>query len=389
MGADPVTVTQADSAVEPTLGQRLRRARFVVLAIVVIVAVAAVTTILTAPRLGGRMDPTSTSPDGARALVTLLRDHGVDVIEAPDIEAVERAAGPDTLTVVVQTRHLYDQQVLDRLARLPGDRLLVEPTSRVREKLAPTIRPADVILFSDSDPDCDLREANRAGTVYFGSSQAYEGVDATPVTRCYGGALVRYLDDGGREVTVVGTSGFMTNEGLLDEGNAALAMNLAGTQPRMIWYAPQFSEGDSGGTASVTDLIPDRVNWVVWQLVLAVVLLALWQGRRLGPLVAEPLPVVVRASETVEGRGRLYRARRARDRAADALRTAALQRMLPRLGLPPDAAPPAIVQVVASHSAVDQQAVGHILFGPPPSTDEDLVNLARELDNLERQVAQS
>ena len=75
------------------------------------------------------------------------------------------------------------------------------------------------------------------------------------------------------------------------------------------------------------------VTWIVFQLCLAIALLALWQGRRLGPLVAERLPVVVRASETVEGRGRLYRSRRARDRAADALRTATLQRMLPRLGL--------------------------------------------------------
>src|SRR5690606_41722785 len=56
-------------------------------------------------------------------------------------------------------------------------------------------------------------------------------------------------------------------------------------------------------------------------LIVVVVLLAWWQGRRLGPLVTEPLPVVVRASETVEGRGRLYRSRRARDRAAEALRT--------------------------------------------------------------------
>ena len=46
---------------------------------------------------------------------------------------------------------------------------------------------------------------------------------------------------------------------------------------------------------------------------------------------------MVRASETVEGRGRLYRSRRARDRAADALRTATLQRLLPRLGLGADA----------------------------------------------------
>ena len=59
------------------------------------------------------------------------------------------------------------------------------------------------------------------------------------------------------------------------------------------------------------------MTWIVWQLWLVVVLVALWKGRRLGPLVAEQLPVVVRASETVEGRGRLYRSRRARDRAAD------------------------------------------------------------------------
>ena len=108
----------------------------------------------------------------------------------------------------------------------------------------------------------------------------------------------------------------------------------------MIWYAPQRVEGESAGAATVFDLIPDHVTWIVWQLCLVVALLALWKGRRVGPLVAEELPVVVRASETVEGRGRLYRSRRARDRAADALRTATLQRLLPRLGLGPNAARP-------------------------------------------------
>ena len=33
--------------------------------------------------------------------------------------------------------------------------------------------------------------------------------------------------------------------------------------------------------------------------------------------------------------------------------------------------------------------VAHTLFGPPPATDTDLVNLAHALDNIERQVAQS
>jgi hypothetical protein len=131
------------------------------------------------------------------------------------------------------------------------------------------------------------------------------------------------------------------------------------------------------------------VHWVVWQLVVAVALLALWKGRRVGPLVAERLPVVVRASETVEGRGRLYRSRRTRDRAADALRQAALQRMQHRLGLSHDADPSAVVHTIAAHCASDAREVGHVLFGPAPQSDDELVRLARTLDTIERQVAQS
>ncbi len=384
-------MSQLDSAVGPTVVQRWRSARWVLLALIVIVGVAALSTYLTAPRPGGRMDATSTSPDGARALVTILREHGVDVVVADTVAAAESAARPDTLLVVVQTSHIVGSDLMHRLADLPGDRLLVEPVTRTRELLAPKLRLDGALSFGGAKPDCDLREATRAGDVQFGLADTYAAVDDdTDITRCYGGALVRY-SDAGREITAVGTADFMMNSGLLKEGNAALAMNLAGTHPRMIWYAPQTIEGetDSGGGATILDLVPDQVTWIVWQLCLVVVLVAVWKGRRIGPLVAERLPVVVRASETVEGRGRLYRSRRARDRAAEALRTATLQRMLPRLGLGHNAAPPAVVQAVAERCGADPQGVGHVLFGPPPANDPDLVRLANELDNIERQVAQS
>ena len=383
-------MTPTDTAVGPTVGQRWRSARWVLLALAVIVGVATLASYLTAPRPGGPMDPESTSPEGARALVTILREHGVDDIAADDIAAVENAARPDTLILVAQTFYLFDDDLLSRLATLPGDRLLIAPVSRTREALAPEVKIGGTTTFGDSKPDCDLREATRAGAVQLGLGDAYEAAGDVPVTRCYGGALVRYIHDG-REVTVVSASDFMTNSGLLKQGNAALAMNLAGSHPRLIWYAPQHSEAgaESGGSARITDLIPDQVIWVVLQLCLVVALLALWKGRRIGPLVAERLPVVVRASETVEGRGRLYRSRRARDRAADALRTAALQRMMPRIGLGHDAEPSAVVTAVAERCGSSPQAVAHILFGPPPASDPDLVNLAHELDNIERQVAQS
>ena len=260
-------MTRTDSAIGPTVAERWRGARWVLLGLVIVIGVATLSTYLTAPRPGGPMDPESTSPEGARALVTILREHGVDVITAGDIASVERAARPDTLLVVAQTFYLFDDDVLRRLAALPGDRLLVAPVSRTREALAPEIRLGGTTTFGDSKPDCDLREAKRAGEVQFGLGDGYEAAGDVPVTRCYGGALVRYTHDD-REVTVVSAADFMTNAGLLKQGNAALAMNLAGSHPRVIWYAPQHSEGggESGGGAGITDFIPDQAGWVVLQL---------------------------------------------------------------------------------------------------------------------------
>ncbi len=350
-----------------------------------ITAVAAASAYLTAERPGGRMDPGSTGAHGAHALVALLRSHGVQVVVADTVDDVERTAGPDVLLLVAQTQLVTDEALLLRLGRAPADLLLVEPTSRARAALTPGLRSSGVTMV-DSRPNCDLREANRAGTVEFGPSNAYRAVEDRAITRCYDGILVRYRD-GTRTITVVGNTEFMTNGGLLRAGNAALAMNLAGERPRVVWYAPQHVQGGSHASAKLLDLIPDNVTWMIWQLSLVVLLLAGWKGRRIGPLVAEDLPVVVRASETVEGLGRLYRSRRARDRAAQALRAATLQRLLPRLGLDAQASPVAVAGAVAGRSRLEPGYTLHTLFGAPPGTDSDLVNLADALDDIERQVA--
>lgn len=366
--------------------------RGVLLTLVALAVVASITTYLTAARPGGTMDSEATSPAGARALATLLRERGVDIVVANNVSDVERAARSDTLLLMAQTQYLTDNTLLQRLADLPGDLLLVDPTTRARTVLTPKLRSGTAGQFNN-DPNCSLPQANRAGSVNLGPSEAYRTrADDLDMVSCYGGAVVSYRD-AGRTVTVVGTSHFMENEGLLEEGNAALAMNLAGARPRLIWFAPQHVEGhtttSSGAPGSILDLIPENVTWIVWQLWLVVILVALWKGRRVGPLVPEELPVVVRASETVEGRGRLYRSRRARDRAAEALRTAALQRLVPRLGLGPNAAPTAVVMTVAQRADSDPDFVHYQLYGPPPATDTDLLHLARALDDIERQVTHS
>ncbi|WP_313674046.1 DUF4350 domain-containing protein [Mycolicibacterium sp.] len=367
--------------------QRRRTGRWVLLALTAITVLAVLSAWLTAPRIGGRMDPDATSPLGGHALIALLRERGVEVVVAASVPDVERAARPDSLLLVAETENTRGAELLGRLAAVPGDRLVVEPTAKSRQALAPGIRistggrPA-------VQPGCDLREAQRAGTVVFADASTYEQSGDVPVIRCYGGALVRYTADG-RTITVVGSAGFMTNGGLPREGDAALAMNLAGSRDRLIWYAPQQLQGDTAADKTIGELIPRQVFWVVLQLGVVVALLALWQGRRLGPLVAERLPVVVRASETVEGRARMYRSLRARGQAAAALRTAALHRLRPRLGLDAGASEVSVTAALAWRCGMEQHAVGGVLFGPPPESDNELLELARSLDDIERQVSHS
>ena len=332
------------------------------------------------------MDPAATTPLGGHALVALLRDQGVEVVVADTVDEVKQAARPDSLLLVAETANTRGE-ALTALAATPGDRLVVEPTVKSREVLAPAVRLKSGGL-ADIDPGCGLPEAELAGTAVFDNADTYEQAGEEHLTRCYGGALVRYTA-GGRTVTVVGSADFMTNGSLLREGNAALAMNLAGQRSRLIWYAPQRLQGDPGADKSLTDLIPRAVTWVVLQLILAVGVLAVWQGRRLGPLVAEPLPVVVRASETVEGRARLYRSRRARDQAAAALRTATRHRLAPQLGLGANPSEAAMVTAVAQRCGVDETRTHRALFGPPPQTDTELLGLVQALDDIERQVRHS
>lgn len=377
--------------------RRRRPLRTVFLAFVAIVAITFISTYFTAPRPGGLLDPESTGASGAHALVSLLRDAGVDVVVAKTVADAERAARPGTLLLVAHTQRLPDNSLLDRLAHTPGDLLLVDPTARARRALTPALRAGPAEQF-DIEPNCPLPQAIRAGTVKFGPSHAYRTKDDVDAVSCYGGALVRYHDPAdpadpanptGRSITVVGSNHFMTNDGLLDQGNAALAMNLAGARARLVWFAPQRIEGRNSASESILDLIPENVTWILWQLCLVVALVAVWKARRLGPLVAEELPVVVRASETVEGRGRLYRSRRARDRAAEALRTATLQRLAPRLGLGPDTAPATVTMTVAQRCGAPAEFIRDQLYGPPPTDDTELHRLALALDDIERQVARS
>ncbi|MEU9504906.1 DUF4350 domain-containing protein [Micromonospora sp. NPDC048170] len=156
------------------------------------------------------------------------------------------------------------------------------------------------------------------------------------------------------------------------------------------------SDGAGDGSSQADRSDPSNPLWSafpswLWallaQLAVAALLAALWRARRLGPPTPEPLPVTVRSAETVLGRARLYEKAGARDSAARTLRTAALDRLVPRLHLPPTAPPADVAAAVAARTGDDPRWTDEVLHGAEPETDQDLLDLARALDRLTRAVA--
>lgn len=382
-----------DSAGQVAL-RRWRRSRGVLLAVLAFVVLGVVIAALRPAERADFLDPDSPGRQGTRALVEITRQHGVPVtvVRSASAAADRMLANSDATLVVARSDRLRPDE-LSRLSQVPGDRLLIEPDADTLQAFAPGVTPAGGSSGTFS-PDCSLPAAVEAGQVGLIESQVYKVPD--DATECYldnGRPNLVQLPVSGSTVTVLGSGRPLTNERLTEDGNAALGMNLLGARSSVVYLLPDPPPPGTG-KKSFTDLVPFGVKLGVLQAFVAVVLVALWRSRRLGPVVVEPLPVVVRSAEAVEGRARLYRARRAGDRAALALRAGALERLTALLGMPKSAAADPgkaneIVAGIAAHTGEDPALIGRALYGPPPVDDAELVRLAGYLDELERQVRNS
>ncbi|MFV2197492.1 DUF4350 domain-containing protein [Nocardiopsis sp. LOL_012] len=330
----------------------------------------------------GHLEPESPAPEGTRALVTLLREEGDVAVVRSSEAAAEAVSGAGDAVLFVSLDHRLLPEELDDLAGLGVDTVLVRPTLASLEAFAPgtdvTGRTEDGDPLS---PSCGLPAATTAEDASLGG-ELYTAPAGS--VSCYpsatGDALVR-VERGEAATTVLGTGHPLTNAALGARGNAALALNLLAAD-QVVWLRPDPPR--EAGQTSLWELIPEGVRWSPLALLAALALLALWRGRRMGALVPESLPVVVRASETTEGRARLYRSRRARDRTAAALRTGFLERSVPGLGLAPDSSPEAVVAAVAARTGDRPERLRPLLYGAAPdphaANDAALVALADALD---------
>ncbi|MFE3017247.1 DUF4350 domain-containing protein [Streptomyces sp. NPDC059256] len=389
------------TSMSPTTRQVWNRTRGLLLALLIIVAGGITLAALRSDEPRGTLDPRSADRLGSRAIAELLDERGVSTRVVTTLDEATASVGRDTTLLVTNPDMLTDaqQQALYFAIDPSGGRtVLLGPGPGSIATLAPGIHTSSAGRVSPRAPQCTFPSANRAGTADLGGRSYTTGAGAGS-DGCYpsdGRPTLLRLDAPNRGDTILlGSADILYNDRLAKHGNASLALQLLGAREHLVWYLPSLHDGsttapgDDGGN-TFFELIPSGWLWATLQLTFAAVLAAIWRSRRLGPLITERLPVVVRASEATEGRARLYHQANARDHTATVLRAAARSRLAMLLRVPSAEADSVAVLIPAVAARIPSETdPTPLLFGPAPPDDAGLVLLADQLDALEREVRRS
>ncbi|KRE43782.1 DUF4350 domain-containing protein [Knoellia sp. Soil729] len=388
---------------------RWRRAGLWLLLVALGVGALAAIAIATTPP-GGAMDPEGVQAPGAAALVAVLEQNGVDVQVSTSIEDVSgalRSSDAGTSLVVANTTNLGTAAAATlRQESVAVDRLVVlSPSTDQLRALGVTATALPIGANVQVESRCQTDTVDEGDSLlgidtrYESSSEAAGAQVCFPLTLAsqdgdegegaHGAGLLELPSTSAHApVTVVGSTAGFSNGTIRDEDNAAIALRLLGGSPRLLWYQPDV--GDLAGSASDDGesggLLPAWLAPALALLATSLIVLALVRGRRLGRLVREPLPVVVRAVETTESRGRLYRRAQDRPRAAAVLRIATLDRLRSRLGLRRADSLETVARAVAAASGRPVSEVLALVAGPEPTDDAALVRLAQDLSDLEEKA---
>lgn len=403
-----MTTTHLPTAPAPVSGPRRRRLR--VTAVLVIAAVVALVllTLLSggSDGAGGVGDPDSSRRFGSRALAQVLRQQGVDVQVVRSITELESTRVDADTSLLVGSFDYLGEAAARRTAqhaRAAGRFVLLEPRDLALEDLGiPLTSSARASVRMSADCTSEVAEPNdriEATATFYRSTSSIDGDGpALPdgATGCFadeeGSSAVVVLPTGSArpETVILGSTESVINAKVGEASHAAMGLRALGATSRLVWYLPDVTDlavPDASGEYLPSDrAVPEWFAPGAVLVAVAFVVLAMARGRRLGRIVAEPLPVVVRAVETTEARGRLYRRASDRGRAAGSLRGGTRSRLTARLGLPRHAGADAVVGAVARATDRDATEVRALLYGAAPVNDNDLVLLAEQLAQLEENV---
>jgi hypothetical protein len=380
--------------------KRLSRGRpawvWVFVVVGLLVALAAALTLL-APGRGGHtdaLDPANPGPTGAQALANVLRGHGVSVtVVRSQRELLAQNLGAGTTVVITNTTRLSGRTARAALGHSAsaGSLVLLDPDPEVTEGMGLPVG-SHLTALEDVAAGCRSADVGKGVRLAFADRAYTPAANADAATTCFpdktdGGAAMVVLPGapGRPPVTLLGDESLITNGAILDSDNAAVALHVFGRTAALIWYVPTLA--DTGADEiTLRSVAPAWFRPGVVLATSAVLFLCLWRGRRLGRLVSEPLPVVVRAVETTESRGRMYRRSRDRTRALAVLQLATRRRLTAYLGLSAAASTSDVAAAAAAVSGRGYQDVLSLLSSAAVQDDSSLLHLASGLAALEKEV---
>ena len=358
---------------------------FVAIALVALIIAAVLLSRLSPDTSQIPLSATNPDPGGARAAAQILGEHGVQVTEVSTTDAALADARPDATLLITGADQLRPEQ-MRALSDVPADVVLIGLGYGNVSELTDRVTVQGGGAQGTYPAEC----ANEHAQAAEGLSTAGPSLTTDPdMEGCFpldgAGAVAfgTWTEDDGQTWSVLPNPHPLTNIGLDEAGNAALVLRILGQHEHLTWYVPDPNDDFGMAEEATPSLVP---GVVAVQVLITLLAFAYWRGRRLGRVVVEPLPVIVRATETTRGRGRLYRRGRAYQHAAAALRAGTISRIASRVGLPRTASGPEVVEALSRATGRPPEAIDSLLYGPPPTDDASLVTLTQALDTLESEV---
>lgn len=360
-----------------------------VVALLIGIALLSLRLVTTAPSLEGVLNPESPAPGGAKAVAELVRQQGTEVEVVRSRTAAGAALDPGSTLVLTDPVALTDDAVLDLLDE--ADRVVLLSTSaRMLELLDLGTGAASTGAggLDAVEASCDRPEFAETGGVQ--AERMFEPAD--DVDGCFrdadGAAALLVAEREGARISFIEATRMLSNRHLAEDGNAALGLALLAQTDHVVWYVGSLEDGDrtADTPATLGELTPAWLTPAILLLLLAGIAAIWWRGGRFGPLVAESLPVTVRASETMHGRARLTAKAADAPHAAAAIRAGTRAGLATRLALSPRATAEEVADAASDRLGVPRGSLHDLLGGPAPADDRELVELARRLAELETAV---
>jgi len=341
-------------------------------------------------------DPSSTSPNGTKAMVELARGHGASV----DVPSSFPAGDFDVAVLfedIVPSEQVEDVRAWVR----EGHTLVVtDPYSEFTPLAAQSGTPhgGGAVSLTVDRGRCTIDALQNVDRLNRGAATGFDAMFRdTRRDVCFAGddgAFIVLEPEGKGQIVSIASGLPFTNRYLGRDDNAVLAADLFAPRPGYrvaVLTGAAFGPGAGGGgggdvIASLGRVISTGVRLLMLELLVAVVVYAFARGRRLGRPVAEPQPVQIAGSELVSAVGNLLQQTREPGNAAAVLRADVRRQLANRLGVPLDAPPTVLAELIAQRTGRERDAVVALLADQPVSTERDLVALAQEIDVVRQEV---